>query len=80
VLGCDLLELLVVQARHVPDGALPLLQLLFGQPLAPIRILLLGKLLERLAALSGGPLLDARIDALALQRDLIVARLLARAA
>ena len=48
--------------------------------LAPIRILLLGELLERLAALSAGPLLDARIDALALQRDLIVARLLARAA
>ena len=34
----------------------------------------------RLAALSGGPLLYARIDALALQRDLIVARFLARAA
>jgi hypothetical protein len=42
--------------------------------LAPDRVLLLGKLLERLAALSGGSLLDARIDALALQRDLMVAR------
>ena len=40
----------------------------------------LGKFLERLAALAVGPLLDPRIDAIALQCDLIVARLVARAA
>src|SRR5258708_12977492 len=69
-----------MQARYVADGARPLLLLFLRQTLAPAGVLLLGKFLERLAALCGGPLLDARIDAIALQGDLVFAGLVARAA
>src|SRR3981189_720216 len=69
-----------MQARDGPDGARPLLLLFLRQTLAPAGVLLLGKFLERLAALCGGPLLDARIDAIALQGDLVFAGLVARAA
>src|SRR5882672_6747417 len=69
-----------MQARYVADGARPLLLLFLRQTLAPAGVLLLGKFLERLAALGDGPLLDARIDAIALQGDLVFAGLVARAA
>src|SRR3979490_1562700 len=69
-----------MQGRSVADGARPLLLLVLRQTLAPAGVLLLGKFLERLAALCGGPLLDTRIDAIALQGDLVFTGLVARAA
>jgi hypothetical protein len=59
VLSCDLVDFQIMQARYVADGAYPLLLLFLRQTLAPAGVLLLGKFLERLAALCGGPRLDA---------------------
>lgn len=69
LLSCDLVNFQIMQARFVADGARPLLLLFLRQTLAPAGVLLLGKFLERLAALGDGSLLDARIDAIALQGD-----------